>query len=603
MRQKIIHCIVGFILGIMPMMGANVTDNPEHLVFGKKWMEGACQAQLIQCLHVEVTNTGEEDYQGWWVVIDKKTGEMLDKDVTMGIGTTGLVTVAAGETKVETIAFCFPKPGSYELYIAATIDFVNPIVNLFDYTIDIGENVAPKIKGSIQVDMLEKTDNGNVLYGDFAHFRITGTATITNEDENTVFGDGGGIEVIMPWFGETVWEYPTSCKLGQSIKSGETITKDFVCEIPAVPEEGKEYDIKIMIAGNIITRIPFTVKQCTNTYWTAEGQVRPLPLGEDQVLRVPFEALAVDMRGQYEMNTVFSIDVSEANPNCLYYLGYLDNVPQGFSSTANLIRDYEAKNLFINTDCDYYCPMPFKAKTALLEYTPVSEANGPAQPYMSEIMSGTLVLPFDATTAWLNDVNGAPGVDAGFNEDHLRVSRFVEDVGTYMFFEPVTGNHLNAYEPYLLSVIPSSVSFYAEDVTIPSTRPAIAEGKNFDFVGSTVAVALSTNMFRWSCDHNYFYQSDTDTGVFFHPFSALMYLKKELSAIEPDGEFTDKFIGAHLTVANRDDEDGDAASEIHNIRKVSCNEPEAIYSLSGQHLKATPTRGICIIDGKKVIIK
>jgi len=205
--------------------------------------------------------------------------------------------------------------------------------------------------------------------------------------------------------------------------------------------------------------------------------------------------------------------------------------------------------------------------------------------------------------AWLNDVNGAPGVDAGFNEDHLRVSRFVEDVGTYMFFEPVTENHLNAYEPYLLSVIPSSVSFYAEDVTIPSTRPAIAEGKNFDFVGSTVAVALSTNMFRWSCDHNYFYQSDTDTGVFFHPFSALMYLKKELSAIEPDGEFTDKFIGAHLTVANRDDEDGDAASEIHNIRKVSCNEPEAIYSLSGQHLKATPTRGICIIDGKKVIIK
>lgn len=610
MKQKIIYCIVGLILGVMPLMGANVTNNPEHLVFGKKWTEGACRAQLVMCLHIEVTNTGETDYQGWWHVVDSKVGKMLGYGGTDGSFQMGEVKMSAGETKDVTVELRFEKPGCYDL------SFENADTKLFDYSLDIGEYVAPKVKGNIRLDMLKSSGSSNVLYGDFAHFRITGTATVTNEDENTVFGwgyfmnngGGDGISVAVwprfgdnTWMSDNYWSYPWEQRLGHGLKSGETFTKDFVFEFTAMPEEGKEYGIHLIVAGNIVTRIPFTVKQCTNTYWTAEGHVKPLPVGHDQVLKVPFEALAVDLRGQYEMNTVFSIDVSKANPNCLYYLGYLDNVPQGFSSTANLIRDYEAKNLFVNTDCDYYCPMPFKAKTALLNYTPVSEAQGPAQPYMSQKMSGTLVLPFDATKAWLNDVNDAPGVDVGFNEDHLRVSRFVEDEGFFLFFNPVAENHLNAYEPYLLSVIPSSVSFYAEDVTIPSTRPAVAKGRNFDFVGSTTAIVPSENAFRWSCDHNYFYWSDTDTGVLFHPFSALMYLKKELLSEE-----TDKYKGFHLMVVSRDDEDNDnpdASTEIHDVRKASCDKSGSIYSISGQRLKTVPSHGICIIDGKKVVIR
>jgi hypothetical protein len=166
-----------------------------------------------------------------------------------------------------------------------------------------------------------------------------------------------------------------------------------------------------------------------------------------------------------------------------------------------------------------------------------------------------------------------------------------------MFFEPVTEDHLNAYEPYLLSVIPSSVSFYAEDVTIPSTRPAVTKGNNFDFVGSTVAVILSTNMFRWSCDHNYFYWSDTDTGVFYRPFSALMYLKKD---IEWDSStYKQEYAGMHLMVINK----GESATGIQDIQNKSCDQPGAIYSLSGQRLKSVPAHGIYIIDGKKYIAR
>ena len=50
--------------------------------------------------------------------------------------------------------------------------------DLFTYPIEIAEYQAPQIKGEIRLDMLEKTDDGNILYGDFAQFKMTGTATM-----------------------------------------------------------------------------------------------------------------------------------------------------------------------------------------------------------------------------------------------------------------------------------------------------------------------------------------------------------------------------------------------------------------------------------------
>ena len=102
--------IVGLIFGIMPMMGANVTDSPEHLAFGKIWMEGGCRARQVQCMHVEVTNTGLLDYQGWWDVRDIKTGKRLGESDTYGDFNVGEVDVKAGETKDVTIWFFFIQP-------------------------------------------------------------------------------------------------------------------------------------------------------------------------------------------------------------------------------------------------------------------------------------------------------------------------------------------------------------------------------------------------------------------------------------------------------------------------------------------------------------
>ena len=65
MKRSLIFCLVMLMLGFVPVCGGNVTHSTENLVFGEMWMEGGCRANLIQGLHVEVTNKGTKDYQGY----------------------------------------------------------------------------------------------------------------------------------------------------------------------------------------------------------------------------------------------------------------------------------------------------------------------------------------------------------------------------------------------------------------------------------------------------------------------------------------------------------------------------------------------------------
>jgi hypothetical protein len=584
------------------MTGANVTNNPEHLVFGKTWIEGTCRAKLIQRLHVEVTNSGQEDYQGFWKVIDSTGDTCNSYDIEM-------TEVPAGETKDVTIMLYFNKPGSYEMSVMS----VNPEKKLFDYEQVIAEFEEPKVTGSIQVDMLEKTDKGNVVYGDFAHFRITGTVTVTNEEDVTIFAHSyyDGIQLYFrPWFGYKYFYVDKVCNLGYELKGGETVTKEFVYDFLDDPVADMEYYIYLhFVCGysKTIVEIPFTVKQGTNTYWTVDGHVKPLPVESGQVLKVPGEAMAVDMRGLYGMDTIFSIDTSDANPNCLYYLGFLDNVPQGFSSEANVIRDEVAKNLIVDADHDYYCPMPFKAKSALFKYTPVSESQGPAKPNMTQMMSGALVLPFDVSQVSLNDMNGASGGEDGYDGDDLKVCRFIRDEEHVLYFQPVTEHQLNAYEPYLLYVKPSALSFFAEDVTISRSRQAIAQGNEYDFIGSTVAVAPSHGLWKWNCDNNYFYwYFDISTGGGQARSNNAFIDWKD----SDEHKLNASTLHVSLPVVLLDAGD----TKVSELRMDSREKSKAVYSLSGQRVGTAEMKekgmtvqglrpGLYIIGGRKVVVR
>lgn len=608
MKRSIAFLVFTLLLGIRPMIGANVTYNPEHLVFGKMWMEGGCMAQMFQCLHVEVTNNGEEHYYDEWEIVDSKTGTWF-----YNASHSPRASVLAGETKDVIIWFFFQAPENYELTFLSSSG-----VKLFDYSVEIGAYSAPKLKLTLKVDMLEKTDNGNVLYGDLAHLKVSGIATVTNEEDYTIIGtdqgDGGVTVGILPDDLNRV--YPI-CSVCNNLKSGETITKEFSCELESALKEGKEYCItlKSSIDSRISVRIPFTVKQCTNTYWTADGHVKPLPVEDNQVLKVPHEALAVDMRGQYEMNTIFTIDTSEANPNCLYYLGFLDNVPQGFSSEANIIRDYEVKNLVIDAEHDYYCPMPFKAKSALFNYMPASESMGPANIIMNQTITGTVVLPFEAQHVCLTALNDGSASDVSTYGENLKVFRYKEaDIKFYLLFEPLIYSRktgLDAYEPYLLYQCPSPLIFYSEDVMIPSTREAVVSSKATHFVGSTVSQTVQKrkgyieDFYQWDNNQKCFIISRP--GDVLPPFSGYFYMN--LTGYTVAQGYIDKLDVGYLIAGTTGNE-----TDIDTPQLTGQDHALTVFSLSGQRVGIASYRdgkislsglhpGLYIVGGKKVLVK
>lgn len=605
MKKSLILSMIGLMLSIVTASGGN-----PRLEIGEMSMEGSGCAKLVQRLYVQVTNISAEDYHDWsWWAVNGQADELSPTIFSPSFyGNSEEVFLAPGETKVVAIDMIFEKEGHYDVYV---IEPTAAWGELFVYSVDISEYKAPRIKCDIHLDMLEQTEEGNILYGDFNHFRITGTATITYDERYPYYGlghlmvDGGyGLAcVVNPWFGsnngsanEPFYALPSELRRG-------TFTYDFSYDFVAVPEEDKEYGIEVNTFTETIASIPFKVRQCTNTYWTADGHVKPLPVKDNQVLDIPAEALTVDMRGQYEINTIFSVDVSQANPNCLYFLGYLDNVPQGFSSAQNVIRDYEAKMITIDGDRDYYCPMPFKAKEALFIYTPE-----PINPLLSRMTGGTFFLPFDATKAWLTSANDSPGNDADFYGNTLQIFRYSGgNSGDKIGFEPMRGNRLIAYKPYYISSPPSPITFYAENVTIPSTRPAMTKGAKYDFIGYTTQIAVSDGAYQWNADDCCFYLSNLEEKIAWaSPFSAMMYAK------------TFPYTYNKLVLVINDDLDGgadpDSSTRIDAIRDVSSEKATAVYSLSGQRVGTAEVNegrlttsglrpGIYIIGEKKVIVK
>jgi hypothetical protein len=260
------------------------------------------------------------------------------------------------------------------------------------------------------------------------HTSFSGKITITNEEEESIFRSNQLLAPIFSMFQATispeiagtgsVAPYGYVTELPEVIKSGETVTGHVTFILnDCKPVNGMQYIAQVEYNHTIIASSePFTFRYSTNTYWTFDGVRSPLTISND-TLKIPKDAAAVDLRGLYYINTVFKIDVTEANPNCLYYIGFLDYVPKGFTSDANIIRENEANMLSIDSNYDFYCPVDFTAKTAFFTYTPVSESRGPASPVMSQRMSGMIRVPFDAQKAWLAGTNEYHEDSPFYNED------------------------------------------------------------------------------------------------------------------------------------------------------------------------------------------
>jgi hypothetical protein len=332
-------------------------------------------------------------------------------------------------------------------------------------------------------------------------------------------------------------------------------------------------------------------------------------------LQGPFEAVAVDLRRKMPDGDIglieslkYGIDVSEAQPNCLFYQDFF-NEYAGIGSGQIIVCEGEALNVNIDENHDFMCPMSFKARHAYFRFTP--DCMSVPQPSEGSYLFETLVLPFDITYANLIDINASkkmvvipndttevtePSPIFPYEENLLLAWQYIGDAGDSLTVSPVDLRTLRANYPYILSLrTRSCIGFGGEGTRVPATEPAVVKGQQFDFVGTTCARAATDTDYRYNTFSNAFYVMDT------------------CDLIPPFRAFID---GSHATVAydalklpwNVRYWGPDAPTEATTVasERAAATDGE-VYTLSGQHLGTADVRslkpGLYIIGGRKVAIK
>lgn len=598
--------LLGMLLNMLPVM-ASPSDS---LTFSNVRTEGVLYPGMPIKVHVEVTNNGDKDYYSMWSVGDG------DSDWSYWTSQfNNIVEIRAGGSGDITLDASILKAGDLELQIYEVIE--KRILYTFQIHVEEGQ---PKISASIKMNFKEDASDGShYIYSDFKNTSFSGKITITNEEEESILRSNQLLAPIFSMFQATispeiagtgsVAPYAYVTELPEVIKSGETVTGrvTFIlndCE----PVNGMQYIAQVEYNHTIIASSePFTFRYSTNTYWTFDGVRSPLTISND-TLKIPKDAAAVDLRGLYYINTVFKIDVTEANPNCLYYIGFLDYVPKGFTSDANIIRENEANMLSIDSNYDFYCPVDFTAKTAFFTYTPVSESRGPASPVMSQRMSGMITVPFDAQKAWLAGTNEYHEDSPFYNEDFKIANQWgLDEDGTIVFWPLTPDAIVSRHFCYLIyDMKPSPLVFYSEDAYIFSSDYGreIVVGHNRSLIrhASRKTRKAEKYTYSWNCDKNCFVLNEE--GATIRPFNVTVGVCEQ---------FKDTLVDTGLeTLPYTIKEPDEGYVNIKSPRRTP--EDKAIYSISGQRVGTAAYQdgklctdglkpGLYIVGGKKVVVK
>lgn len=453
------------------------------------------------------------------------------------------------------------------------------------------------LSASFSLDMLNELDGENVLYG--SHIR--GWVLVQNHDVDYYSDHSGtldeGIVLLLEDCdtGERLFTQHVAYMLWATDKRETNFCYD------AVFRDGARYALKAAYSTahglEVFDSLCFTTISGTNTYWTVDGVVLPLPEGDDQRLLVPEEAIAVDLRGQYLFNTIFSVDASQANPNCLYYLDLLDNVPAGLDDSHNLVRGLEATNIKLTENHDYFCPLAFHAH--FISYLMTPSYDNADDELRGRGYSETIVLPFQPSHVSLYDINGDTEM---LHADMLKVLRYDGTYGDSISVYPLSTPRLMLpYVPYILGVyIGSSLLFIGEGTDVPMTGEAVVRGSDFNLVGTTVGQELAAGAYLYDTATNSFFLNQDTTWV--APFHAYM-----------DSDFCNDY--NELYIADSAWGNGGKPGDASAIKETDVSHLQSLTSqsccdLSGRRIVTPSTsylsslkKGIYIMGGRKIVVK
>ena len=527
----------------------------------------------VQPVEVTISNTGGEFYGVLYLFAStsESKGSAVNK---------GGVTVQKNKSASLTFEWTPDAAATYNLWVA-TDESASNVIGQTTVAIEVNSHApdGPFIISSLTVadeDTKARTVDGDGNIQIDVYSKTIEVAPVVKNISSTNYSGVQPYFYLEKWDGST-WSSVATLQSSSShtLKAGETLS--FSTMTYGTNYDYGKYRIKMIVGSHPDdSRYVLNLVRGYNAI-DNEGNVVKVKVESDDIT-VSDNVAAVDLTG-----LDFTGVAPNSNPNTLYIISSSQTAPATLSG-KNVVQNGAIDNLGLTDGYAFSTPVDFTAKK--ISYTRTFDKF-----YDDGKGWTTVVLPFAASTV-VNNAGNLPWDEA--NRKFWLMEFSGEDGSTVYFVTASTP--LKANTPYIIAIPGSNygsysldgdgkntLTFSADDVTVKAGAKAAVTVSNYKFVGTMTNTG--------SLDNIYALNNDGDT------------FKKGTATVEPFRAYFAATSTAATATSLGISFGNSGTTGIEELKPSAIDlKREGVYNLNGQRV-AKPTKGLYIVNGKKVIIK
>ena len=545
----------------------------------------------VQPVEVTVKNNGDEFYDVLYLFAS--TSETMGDYVNKGG-----ITIQKNKTGSLTFEWTPTTTGNYTIWVA-TDDKGNNVIGTGSVTIGVNSHApaGPFVITELIAENEDETswrtnENGELIVDVYSENLDFSSMKVINSGESTL--EVTNMKIILQKKNGDSWsDLRTRSASGFSVNPGTEVS--FGSSLTFGNVGFGTFRIRLLNNGvDNDQRYVFNLTMGYKTY-AEDGTVIPVKTTSSAVT-VAENVAAIDLS-----NFEFSSITPNSNPNTLYVLSSKVDTPTSLTG-KNVVKGSAAEQITLVDGHAFYSPVNFTAQNITYTRTETNYLDKDTQKGWT-----TLVLPFapagcktilenaDYPLTWFNsaeDTNKNLWLMT-FNDEHAGIVEF-----------GFAGEQLEANKPYIMALPGDSygnrwsltglpIIFYATNAEVKANAKASTTGTNYKFVGTTVQKEDVENIYKLNDVGDCFVKGTASVEPFrayFAPTSTAATateLNFRFAADEPE-------IVEVVTAITK------PYSDKSEIGEKLTNAP--VYNMNGQRV-SHPTKGLYIVNGKKVIIK
>ena len=522
---------------------------------------------------VEVTVSTENDYE------DDYDGDIcLIDENGYGIVAGKVFVIPAGGSKDCVLSFT-PSDETHTYSLGAAVS-VNGNYFWLDnqrVTLDV-TGTGATVTNNIELN-IDNVSVDNYTGGNFYGTTLKGTITVSNPESGKIYS--GYFEWgLFNSAGNSLLAYESK---GVTIPANGTITIPF--EVP-----DRVFDTGYILASTYVKNNAWVDWNALGYITCKAGIISYDATGTANVslpsssIVVPAAATSIDLTG-CGVTTV----TPNSNPNTLYILGSSDATPAGLTGSNIVTYDgvnYTASNITLTDGENFYSPIDFTADNIEFTYNNTKQADGTGG-------WSTIILPFDVQQV---TADGSPiswFTSASDSGKDFWVKEFTSDeAGTVNFAYTST---MKANTPYIIA-LPGNHWGTESDLS----------GKTIKFIGTSAAVSKTTGTEGVTGGNYRFLGSTTQVTTpniyCLNDAGNSFTLKTSGGSPAFRAYFKPGTFDRSVTMLRLGSEPDGGTTGISNLRSKTEDLSGDYFNLAGQRV-AQPTKGLYIVNGKKVLVK